>query len=51
MKLDLIYTKRKYEHRLFFDLVYEWEDILMRELNLRPLSYDEDWSRWGGIKC
>jgi hypothetical protein len=23
MKLQLLYTKRKYEHRVFFDLVYE----------------------------
>ncbi len=49
MKLDLIYTKRKYEHRFFFDLVYEWEDILIKALGLKPYHYDEEWSRWGGI--
>lgn len=51
MKLELIYTKRKYEHRFFYDLVYEWEDVLIKELGLKPYHYDEDWSRLGGYKC
>ncbi|MBO5427797.1 MAG: glycosyltransferase family 1 protein [Paludibacteraceae bacterium] len=51
MKLKVLYTKRKYDNRFFFDLVYEWEDVLTSELGLRAYHYDEAWSKWGGYKC
>lgn len=34
MKLQRIYTKRQYEHLSYWDLVYEWEDVLAKELNI-----------------
>ena len=43
MKLKVLYTKRKYDNRFFFDLVYEWEDVLTSELGLRAYHYDEAW--------
>ena len=51
MKLRLLYTKRKYENRFFYDLVYEWEDILVKELKLKLRDYDEEWAKYerGGI--
>lgn len=49
MKLELLYTKRNVEHRLFFDLVYEWEDVLIQALKLRPYSYSEEWLEYGGM--
>lgn len=48
MELKYIYSQRKFEHQFFFDLVYEWEDVLMRVLALNPRYYKEDWSKWGG---
>ena len=48
MELDLLYTNRKYESRFFFDLVYEWEDVLMRELDLKFFHSAEEWYEWGG---
>ena len=40
MKLKLLYTKRKVENRAFFDLVWEWEDVLQQVLNLK-FFYEE----------
>lgn len=39
MQLSYINTKRNFEHRFFFDLVYEWEDIISDTLNI-PLYYE-----------
>ena len=39
MQLSYINTKRDFEHRFFFDLVYEWEDILSEVLNI-PLYHE-----------
>lgn len=39
MKLSFINTKRDFEHRFFFDLVYEWEDVLSKTLNI-PLYHE-----------
>ena len=35
MKLERIATQRKYQHWPSWDLVYEWEDILCKKLDLR----------------
>lgn len=32
MRIKNIFTKRTYEHASFWDLVYEWEDVLCHEL-------------------
>ena len=37
MKLKHINTKRDFEHRFFYDLVYEWEDIISKTLNVPML--------------
>ena len=39
MQLSYINTKRDFEHRFFFDLVYEWEDIISDTLNI-PLYHE-----------
>ena len=41
MELKYIYTKRDLESRVFYDLVFEWEDALERTLNL---SYYPEYS-------
>lgn len=45
MKIEQIFTKRKYEHLHFWDLVYEWEDILSTaldvDLNYEPASFNK----------
>ena len=45
MKLEKIYSKRKYEKLSFWDLVYEWEDILAKEMNANiknePQGFDK----------
>lgn len=44
-KLSFIFSKREYEHKHFWDLVYEWEDCLSKELNakiiLEPKLFDK----------
>ena len=35
MQLSYINTKRDFERRFFFDLVYEWEDIISDTRNIR----------------
>ena len=35
MKIEIIFTKRKYEKQNFWDLVYEWEDVLSQCLNIK----------------
>lgn len=39
MKLSFINTKRDFEHRFFYDLVYEWEDVISETLNV-PLLHE-----------
>ena len=34
MYLSYINTKRDFEHRFFYDLVYEWEDVLCKSFNV-----------------
>ena len=45
MNIKSIYTKRTYEKKTFWDLVYEWEDILAKELNANiinePKAFDK----------
>lgn len=38
MNLDFILTRREFDNRGFYDLVYEWEDILSEELRIPLLN-------------
>lgn len=39
MELSYINTKRNFEHRFFYDLVYEWEDLISETLRI-PLYFE-----------
>ena len=39
MRLYNINTKRDFEHRFFYNLVYEWEDVISKTLNV-PLMHE-----------
>jgi glycosyltransferase involved in cell wall biosynthesis len=41
MVLEQIITRRSFDHRFFYDLVYEWEDVLKKEFNCK-YSFDKN---------
>ncbi len=43
MKLKLLYTRRSFEHVFYYDIVYEWEDIIAKECNLSFYSIAEEY--------
>lgn len=43
MKLQQIGTVRKFQHWPSFDLVYEWEDVLVKTLDLK-FAYKKSWT-------
>ena len=43
MELKQIATDRKFQHWPSFDLVYEWEDVLVKTLDLK-FVYKKFWS-------
>lgn len=50
MKLKYLFTRREIETQVFYDIVFEWENILVRTLGLRMSYFDEEMSLlgWGG---
>ena len=49
MKLDLLYSRRQFEHVFYYDIVYEWEDIIAKECNLSFFYIAEEYEiykRW-----
>ena len=50
MKLKNLFTRREIETQVFYDIVFEWEDILIQKLGLRISYYDDNMSLLGGGK-
>ena len=50
MKLKYLYSRREIETEVFYDIVFEWEDILKQELFLKSRYYDDNMSDLGGGK-
>ena len=50
MKLKYLFTRRDIESQVFYDIVFEWENILSKQLGLKMYSFDDQMSQLGGGK-
>lgn len=50
MKLKFLFTRREIETQVFYDIVFEWEDILKQKLCLKYLYFKDEMSHLGGGK-
>lgn len=50
MKLKYLLSRRDIETEVYYDIVFEWEDILTRNLGIQSYYYDDKMSDLGGGK-
>jgi len=50
MKLKYLFTYRDLETDVYYDIVFEWEDVLMQKLGIQSHYYNDNMSLLGGGK-
>lgn len=45
--IKYIFTNRMFSHEAYYDIVYEWEDVLSERLSLKKVGLSADWSLSG----
>lgn len=48
MNIKYLFTRRDRKTEVYYDIVFEWEDILMQKLGLRSYYYEDGMSDLGG---